>query len=138
MRSLNLDDFKIQLPQNQLVEVITNHKTNSSQKYLIGINVDQNHQLLKLLYHPQEVVVIPFAEFNVSGNNVNPDFIQVSIIDHGLTLKLGTYEADSQYLYETYRDEDDEADRTSLFHLFKSRVLSLFNYSGKENNDDRK
>lgn len=138
MSAYNLDDFKIQLPHNQLVDVIANHKLNSSQKHLIGINVDQNHQLLKLLYHPQEIVVIPFAEFNVSGNNIKPDFLQVSIIDHGLTLKLGTYEADSQYLYHTYRDEDDESDRTSLFHLFKERIMSLFNNNGNSKHDDFK
>lgn len=134
MRAYSLDDFKIQLPHPELVEVITSYDKNSTSKLLIGINVDNNHQLLKLLYHPQELVIIPFAEFPESGDRVKPDFSKVSIIDHGLTLKLGVYEADSQYLYETYRDEDDEASSWSLFHLIKDKLLSLI---GRKSDDKK-
>lgn len=39
-------------------------------------------------------VIVPFDMFKPSGTS-NPDFSKLEIIDHGYTIKLGEYEADT-------------------------------------------
>lgn len=46
---------------------------------------------------------LPKEAFQVSGQGLAPDFGDLSVIDHGLTLKLGGYESSAQAMFADCR-----------------------------------
>jgi hypothetical protein len=74
--------------------------------------VDQGGQTVTLIRGNNDVIVVPFSFFTVSGDGTEPDFARVKLTDHGYTVALGIYEASADaILYEYAPDYRELCDR---------------------------
>lgn len=78
------------LPPGQLAEI---DSAADKDKLCVHCRVDFDHRRLSLMLASGRPVDVPFEELGPSGNGLAPDFTDVYITDHGLTLCLGEYEA---------------------------------------------
>lgn len=87
------------LPEDKMREVLQCDRRNH---LVIGgyVNTDQ-HEVV--LWTGNLVrFVVPFFEFEPSGDGIAPDFEDFSVIDYGNTLKFGDYEAAVDSLADYY------------------------------------
>lgn len=76
-------------------------KDKNSHNLIIQGFVEKGNDLIILLTANYKTVIVPFNELKPSGLE-SPDFDSPSIIDNGLTLKLGNYEAPAYALIEEF------------------------------------
>jgi len=87
----------------ELAEVLSSD--NRSDLFIAG-TIDYLSGILFLRRGDMSEIVISLDVFQPSGNGIAPDFSDFSIIDHGLTLKFGEYEASTDWVtYEVERDK---------------------------------
>lgn len=72
-------------------------------KMFVGGEVDFSRRMLILLRGDGRWVEAPFSSFKPSGTS-EPNFSDFEIIDHGLTIRLGTYESSSEAILATARE----------------------------------
>jgi hypothetical protein len=119
------------LPDEELAEVLINEQRAD---YIIGGLVDHSSKNITLWRGSLEPLVVPFEAFAPSGDGVAPDFEQFQVIEYGLTVRLGPYEATTEsLLYEfdpAYRRRiakerraSDQSFGASLRRLRKQRGL---------------
>jgi hypothetical protein len=73
----------------------------SNKDELIGIcHVHKDTEMLACIFGDFTKIKVPFSFFEKSGNGIEPDFTDISIIDHGHTVKLGQYEASAGAILE--------------------------------------
>ena len=119
-----LEQFQYSMNENQLAKVILDHKdANLPYKLLIALS-KSNHDL-QLLYHPHELVLVPISELKVSGDNIAPNFNEISIEDSGQTLKLGEYEVSTRYLYEEFSEPDESSSEFSFLNFIKDKIITV-------------
>ncbi len=76
-------------------------KDKNSHKLIVQGFVEKGNNLIILLTANNKTVIVPFNELRPSVLE-SPDFDRPSIIDDGLTLKLGNYEAPAYVLIEEF------------------------------------
>lgn len=59
---------------------------------IIAVSINKTTQAMKLWTGKLTSFTIPFDAFEATKTGILPDFDNISIIDHGQTLKLGNYE----------------------------------------------
>ncbi len=89
--------MKFALDESAVKEVMELSLDARSQ-YLVEGSVNVDQQTIDLIWADGLKKTVPFNRFKTSGDGIEPNYADVSIIDHGFTLKLGEYEADSDSL----------------------------------------
>lgn len=69
---------------------------------MIALNFRVQDLALAIDYSDGSTRVVPFDWFIPGGSGTKPDFNDIEIIDDGLTLRLGEYEADLVFAYEEH------------------------------------
>ncbi len=121
------------LRREELIDVLVSADVERSDVFLAAA-ADPVTETVSLLRGDFQVVVVPFSDFEPSGDGIKPDFSKLTVTDYGRTLALGGYEASADaILYEvdpqyrkTTRRKRREAERTfgaSLLRLRKQRKL---------------
>lgn len=65
--------------------------------YIMAADLVKDLSLVVVVFSDSRVVAMPTTNF--AATNVAPEFDKMSVIDHGLTLKLGEYEAGADSIY---------------------------------------
>lgn len=121
------------LPKEELLDVIFGGNADSSELF-IAAAADEAAQAVAIIRGDLQTMLVPFSNFETSGDGTAPDFSKPTPTDYGRTLALGPYEASADaILYEVdpaYRIRMHRAqraeDRTfgaSLRRLRKQRKL---------------
>ncbi len=120
------------LPPEELADVF---QANHPENLVIGGFVDAATQTITLWRGNLQSLSVPYSAFPTSGKGIEPDFNSFSIIDCGLTVKLGDYEAAVDAILYEYdpayrrsiskmRKEKEKTFGASLRRLRKQRGLS--------------
>lgn len=79
------------LPLDELGEVLSlSH--DKSRDLAIGCSFDEKMNAITIVRGNLETIIAPASLFTPSGTT-SPDFSQLSVIDHGMTIKMGDYES---------------------------------------------
>jgi hypothetical protein len=90
------------LPLDQLRHVL---EADRRQDLAVGVLVNSERQAIVLIRGSFDRIVVPWSWFRPTPPGLAPDFDDVQVIDHGLTIRLGRYEAGVEaILYEFDRD----------------------------------
>ncbi|MBK22942.1 MAG: hypothetical protein CME70_03415 [Halobacteriovorax sp.] len=120
-------DTKTDLDIEEINEI---RKTEYPQDYIIGGEVNQEHKVLTLYRGNFGMIKLPFSFFKSNAVN-SPDFSKFKVIDGGLSVQLGDYEA-SAYNILYPRDPDyrkrlnkqrKKEDKTFGACLFRARAI---------------
>ncbi len=65
-----------------------------------AISAEVDGEFVKVVLTDGRLVSIPKSEFKPSGKGLEPDFSDVSIVDHGFAIKFGEYEACIDFVLE--------------------------------------
>lgn len=74
-------------------------------RFCVRAALDRNRVSVILRMGDNSHLWIPFEEFKVCGNGMEPDFDDMKIVDFGQTLRLGNYEAAVDHLITLSRAE---------------------------------
>ncbi len=90
------------LPLDQLRHVL---ESDRRQDLAVGVLVNSERQAIVLIRGNFARIVVPWSWFRPTPAGLAPDFGDVEVIDHGLTIRLGRFEAAVEaILYELDRD----------------------------------
>lgn len=89
------------IPKEELWEILELPTKNT---YFVGINVDQDEKIVILLRGDESVLRVPFSWFE-EGAVEKPNFKDYEVIDYGLTIRFGNYEAAGDAILYDF-DED--------------------------------
>jgi len=90
----------INLPEEELAEILE-APCESLNRFIISAIIYHDDRIISLWFGDNSNFRIHFNFFTPGGKE-NPDFDQARIIDHGLTLKLGNYEAATDWIVEEH------------------------------------
>jgi len=90
----------INLPQEELAEILEAPIENLN-RFIISAIIHHDSRIISLWLGDESHLRLHFNFFTPGGKET-PDFDQVEIIDHGLTLKLGNYEAATDWIVEEH------------------------------------
>jgi hypothetical protein len=120
------------LPQDELVAVFN---LGNRADYCVGGTIDLDMGIAVLLRGDLSIISAPLTDFTPSGDGTVPDFSDFAVVDHGLTLRFGSYEAAFDvvlYLYDREyrrrqreRRADGKTIGASVRRLRKQRGLRL-------------
>ncbi len=119
------------LPPHELAEVF---ESENRSDLFIGSSVNSDTETITFWRGDFRSLTVPFSTFNNSGDGTKPDFEECAVIDSGLTVQLGDYEAAVEaILYEhdlefrrrlsKKRLQEDQSFGASLRRLRKQRGL---------------
>jgi hypothetical protein len=90
------------LPLDHLRDVL---ESDRRQDLAVGVLVNDDREAIVLIRGDFDRIVVPWSWFRPTPAGLAPEFGDVEVIDHGLTIRLGRYEAAVEaILYELDRD----------------------------------